>query len=61
MKKLNAIAYHTIHESVAMGEALTGHIRSDDNLAYLLTKGLTEHNHKHLVSLVRYDIYDWDT
>ena len=28
-KKCNAIAYDAIHESVAMGEAFTGHIRSE--------------------------------
>ena len=28
-KWCNAIAYHAIHESVAMGDTLIGHIRSD--------------------------------
>ena len=32
-KKCNAIAYYVIHKSVAMGEALTGHIRSKENPA----------------------------
>ena len=27
--KCNAIAYHVVHESVAMGESLTGHNRSE--------------------------------
>ena len=27
-KKCNVIAYHTIHESVAVEEPLTGHIKS---------------------------------
>ena len=42
-KKCNAIAYHAVHKSVAIGETLTGPIRSEDNLADLLTKVDTEH------------------
>ena len=42
-KKCNAIAYHAIHESMAMEETLTGHIRSEDKLADLLTKVVTGH------------------
>ena len=34
-KKCNAMAYHAICESMAMGETLTGHIRSEDNPAEL--------------------------
>ena len=59
--KCNEIAYHAIHESVAMGETLTGHIRFQDNPADLLTKAFTEQKKRHLVSLVRYDIHDRDT
>ena len=44
-----------------MGESLTGHIRSDDNPADLLTKIDTGQKLKHFVSLVLYDIYDEDT
>ena len=58
-KKCNAIAYHPIHESVAMVETSTWHIRSEDNPADFLTN--TRHKHRHLVSLVLYDIYDEDT
>ena len=50
-KKCNAIAYHAIRKSVAMEETLTGHIRSEDNPADLLTKIVTGHKHRHLVSL----------
>ena len=60
-KKCNAIGYHAVSESVAMGESLTGHIKSDNNLADLLTKIVTGYEHKHLVSLVMYDIYHGDT
>ena len=34
-KKCNAIAYHAIPKSLEMGERLTGHIQSKDNLADL--------------------------
>ena len=51
-KKCNAIAYHAIHDSVAMGESSTGHIRSEDNLDDLLTIVVTRQKRKHLVSLV---------
>ena len=37
-KKSNAICYHFIRESVAMGESLTAHIRSEDNPADICTK-----------------------
>jgi hypothetical protein len=29
-KKLNSVCYHAVHESVAMGESLTGHILTHD-------------------------------
>ena len=48
-------------ESVAMGESLTGHIRSEDNSADLLTMVVTGHKRKHLVLLVLYDINNDDT
>ena len=48
-KKGNAIADHAIHESVAMGESWTGHIRSEDNPANLLTKAVAGQKRKHLV------------
>ena len=40
-KKCNAIAYHAICESMAMGETLTRQIRSEDNPADSLTKVVT--------------------
>ena len=36
--KSNSICYHFIWECVAMGEALTAHIRSEDNPADICTK-----------------------
>ena len=46
---------------MAMGETMTGHIRSEDNPADLLTEIATGNKHRHLVSLVLYDNYDRDT
>ena len=57
-KNYNEIAYHAIFQSMAMGETLTGCIRSEDNPADLLTKIVIGYKHRHLVSLVLYDIYD---
>jgi len=37
-KKSNSICYHAIRESVAMGESLTGHVKTADNPADLATK-----------------------
>ncbi len=37
-KKNNAVCYHTVCESVAMGEYLTAHIDGDENPADLLMK-----------------------
>jgi hypothetical protein len=37
-KKSNSICYHFIRESVAMGETLTAHVRSEDNPADICTK-----------------------
>ena len=54
-KKRNAIAYYAVHESMAMGETLTGHIKQEDNPAELLTKIITGNKHTHLVSLILYD------
>ena len=53
-----AIAYHVVCEPSAMGERLTGHVRSEDNPVDLLTKVVTGHKCKHLVSVLLYEIYD---
>jgi hypothetical protein len=39
-KKSVAICYHFVRESVAMGESLTSHIRSELNPADICTKGI---------------------
>ena len=66
-KKCNTAAYHAIHKSMAMGESLTGYIRSEDNpadlliKADLLTKVITGQKRNHFVSSVLYDIYVKDS
>jgi hypothetical protein len=41
-KKSNLICYHFFRECVAMGEAMTAHIRSEDNPADICTKRMPE-------------------
>ena len=59
-KKSNAICYHFVRESVAMGETLTCHIPTDRNLADLQTKVTYGQKRKRLVRGVLYDIYDYE-
>ena len=37
-KKSNSVCYHAVRESVAMGEMVTSHVKSQDNLGDLATK-----------------------
>ena len=37
-KKSNSVCYHACRESIAMGEMLTGHVRSKNNCADIGTK-----------------------
>ena len=39
-KKTNSICYHAVREAVAMGELLTGHVKTDENPAHLLAKAV---------------------
>ena len=57
-KKSNSIRYHTVHESVAMGESLVGHIPSKENIAEFLSKVLYGEKRRYLVSNILYDIHD---
>ena len=57
-KKSNSVCYHAVHESVAMGESLVGHVPSKENVADLLIKVLYGHKRRYLVSNILYDIYD---
>ena len=58
-KKSNVICYHAVRESVALGELLTGHVKTDENPADILTKvvggGIKR---KNLVKKYLYDIHD---
>jgi len=57
-KKNNSICYHAIRESVAMGESLMGHIRTEDNLADLMTKVTFGAKRQRLVQGILLDIFD---
>ena len=57
-KKSNSICYHAIRESVAMGESLTGHIKTENNLADLLTKVTFGSKQRRLVQGILHDIFD---
>ena len=57
-KKSNSICYHTEREAVAMGEALTAHIRSENNPADLATKVLYGGKRRHHAGELLYDLYD---
>jgi len=59
-KKSNAICYHAVRESVAMGESLTAHISSDRNVTDLLTKLLYGQKRRNIVGDILFDIYDYD-
>ncbi len=57
-KKCNSICYHAVRESVAMGESLITHIKSEDNLLDLMTKVTHGAKRRRLVGNILYDIYD---
>ena len=47
-----SVCYHAVHESVAMGEFIVGHIPSKENVADLMTKVLYGQKRKYMVSMV---------
>ncbi len=57
-KKSNAIAYHAVRESVAMGESLTAHVSTNNNVADLATKVLSGKKRWCMVNRLLYNIYD---
>ena len=58
-KKSNAICYHAVRESVAMGESLTGHIKTAENPADLAMKVMANgQKRRSLVNKLLYDLYD---
>ena len=52
------MCYHAVHDSVAMGKSLTGHVGNNKNCADLATKVLYGGKRKFRVSIFLYDIYD---
>ena len=57
-KKSNSSAYHFIRECVAMGELLTRHVPTEENIADLLTKPLLREKRTELVQHIMWDIED---
>ena len=57
-KKSTSIYYHTVRESVAMGESLTGHIGKKKSVGNIATKVLYGQKRRYMVSQLLYDIYD---
>ena len=58
-KKSNSITCHAVRETVAMGELLTGHVKTDENPADLLTKVVGRgQKRKNLVQMYLYDVHD---
>ncbi len=57
-KKNNAVCYHTVHESVAMGEFLTAHIDGDENPADLLMKVICGGMRRYIVNNILHDVYN---
>ena len=55
-KKSNSICYHFCRESVAMGESLTAHVLTHENLADLATKVLFGEKRRTLVRKLLYDL-----
>ena len=57
-KKMQSLCYHAACESVAMGESLTGHIATDNNVADLFTMVLYGQKRRNIICEILYDIYD---
>ena len=58
-KKSNSICYHFVRESVAMGESLTTHVRSENNPSDICSKLVPGGAKRdHLVSMILYYLAD---
>ncbi len=57
-KKNNAVCYHTVSESVAMGKSVTAHINGDENPAALLTKVICIGKRRYIVNIILHDVYN---
>ena len=57
-KKNNSICYHDLREAVAMGECLTRHIPTKDNLSDMMNKVLYGTKKRGLVEGLIYDMFE---
>ena len=57
-KKNKSIYYHALREAVAMGECLTTHIPTKDNLLDVMTKVLYGSKKRGLNKELMYDVFD---
>ncbi len=57
-KQNNAVCYHTVRESVAMGKSLTAHIDRVENPADLLMKIICGGNRRYIVNNILHDVYN---
>eukprot|EP00934_Nitzschia_sp_Nitz4_P008127 Nitzschia sp. Nitz4//scaffold260_size33533//228//6137//NITZ4_007876-RA/size33533-snap-gene-0.41-mRNA-1//-1//CDS//3329544674//8117//frame0 len=58
-KKSNSICYHAVRESVAMGEIVTAHISTHENVADLATKVIPGgQKREYLLTKILFDLYD---
>ncbi len=57
-KKNNAVYYHTVCESVAMGESLNTHFDGDENPTDLLTKVICGGKRRYMVNNILHDMYN---
>ncbi len=56
-KKINAACYHTVHESVAMGESLTTYIDGNENPANLFIEIICGAKRRHILNNILHDVY----
>ena len=57
-KKNNSICYHALREAVAMGEWLTTHIPTKDNLSDMTTKVLYGSKKRGIVEGLMYNMFE---
>ena len=57
-KKNNSICYHALREAMAMGEWLTTHTPTKENLSDMMTKVVYGSNKRGLVKELMYDVFD---
>ena len=58
-KNSKSICYHAIHDSIVMGESLTGNLDTKNNCSVLATKILSGRKRKFNVLFLLYEIYDY--